>query len=414
MGKDLKGRELGKGLYQRPDGRYEAKAMIKGIKINLYDTDLKQLKIALEKAKDELKEGIDSKFKDITVGEWFDYWFERYKLPALKASSVYPTKGRYKSTFGVMLDSLRLDQLRNVHIQEAVNELVKKGRAVSSIRSALGLFRACLDSAKNNSIIRVNPSFDIVVPWSENKQVLRRFLTVEERDLFLKEIENSLYKEMYYVMLGTGMRIGEVGGLSWSDVDFKNEVIHITKSLCCQYEGGVKTQKLTLPKTVNSVRDIPFMGEVGPMLQQWKEKQLKWKRELGPRWRAEGDLSNLVFTTSMGSPVTRYVVEKDMRNIVAQINAQRIYEGKKEIEHIYPHALRHTFCSMCFERDMNPKVVQQIMGHANYSTTMDIYTHVTNTHIEEDIKKFGGSVVRKSENPLRKNEIDEKEKDNEE
>ena len=124
LGKDLKGRELGKGLYQRPDGRYEAKAMIKGIKINLYDTDLKQLKIALEKAKDELKEGIDSKFKDITVGEWFDYWFERYKLPALKASSVYPTKGRYKSTFGVMLDSLRLDQLRNVHIQEAVNELV--------------------------------------------------------------------------------------------------------------------------------------------------------------------------------------------------------------------------------------------------------------------------------------------------
>lgn len=393
LGKDLKGKELGTGLYQRPDGRYEAKATIKGHKINLYDMNLKQLKIAFEKAKDEIRNGIDAKFKDITVDEWFEYWFEKYKEPSLKPTSVYPTKSRYKSTFGCALGELKLEQLRNVQVQEVVNDLIKNGRATSSVRSSLGILRSCLESAKNNGIIRVNPSFDIMVPWSENKQVLRRFLTAEERELFLKEADNSYYKEMYYFMLCTGLRIGEVGGLFWSDIDFNKKVIHVERSLSCQYEKGIKTQKLVLPKTANSIRDIPFMGGVESSLLAWKEKQDAYKKELGVRWRAGLDYKDLVFTTSLGSQVTRYIVERDMRNMVANINAQRLFNGKPEIEPIYPHALRHTFCSMCFERDMNPKVVQKIMGHANYSTTIDIYTHVTKDRVDLDIEKFGDAIL---------------------
>lgn len=88
----------------------------------------------------------------------------------------------------------------------------KEGRASSSMRDALGRVRDCLESAKHNRIISENPCFEISVPW-ENKQVLRRFLSVQEQNLFLQTVEHNWYKEMFYIMFLAGMRIGEVGGL---------------------------------------------------------------------------------------------------------------------------------------------------------------------------------------------------------
>ena len=94
MPKDLKGRQLPKGIYQRKDGRYEARAVIAGIKIQLYNMNLKQLKTDFEQAKQEAKEGIDRKLSNITLNEWFDEWFTQYKIPQIKETSINPMKTR--------------------------------------------------------------------------------------------------------------------------------------------------------------------------------------------------------------------------------------------------------------------------------------------------------------------------------
>lgn len=196
-------------------------------------------------------------------------------------------------------------------------------------------------------------------------------------------------------MFLTGMRIGEVGGLMWSDVDFKNKCININRSLSCQYEYGEKMVRLMNPKTHNSFRKIPFFGEAEEMLLAQKQKIAYIKKNLGKRWRADEQFSDLVFVTSMGSPVFRYHAEKEIKKIVKEINSQEAFDSVREqrppeiFEDLYPHAIRHTFCSRCFEANMQPKVVQQIMGHQHYSTTIDIYTHVTNTKYEEEVGKFG-------------------------
>lgn len=389
LGKDLKGRELGKGISQRADGRYEARATIRGQKIDLYSSDLKQLRKDFDKARAEAEQDMDVKYKDITMDEWFEEWFTRIKKPSLKPTSTYPTYSRYKSVFKPHIGQIKLRELMGAHIQVAVAAAQDNGRAKSSIRSAVSTLRDCLHSAQNSHIISSNPVIDATLPWQENKVVLQRYLDEEERVEFLEEASKTYYKELYYIMLLTGMRIGEVGGLFWSDVDFKKRVIHINRSYSCQYHSGVKTQMLTDPKTLNSIRDIPFMGEVEEMFQEWKKKQDKLKKELGSRWRSEEWLKDAVFTTRMGSPVTRYIAEKEINKIVANINARRLFEGREPMPGVYPHALRHTFCSICFERGMKPKVVQMIMGHANYSTTMNIYTHVTGNTIVGDAEKFG-------------------------
>ncbi|WP_097014944.1 site-specific integrase [Anaerocolumna aminovalerica] len=397
MAKDLNGK-LGKGIRQRKDGRYEARASVNGININLYNYDLKQLKRDFETAKEQAQKNADTKRQNVTLNEWFDEWFTKYKVPYIKSTSVFPMKSKFQNTFGTQIGDMKVVDIRNIDIQDVINKLQESGRATSSMRDALGRVRECLESAKHNRIIDVNPCFEINVPW-ENKQVLRRFLTHEEQDTYLREVEHNWYKEMFYIMFLTGMRIGEVGGLKWSDVDFKNKCININRSLSCNYEKGVKKILLTTPKTHNSYRKIPFIGEAEEMLLSQKRKVDKLKKELGKRFRSEGEFEDLVFVTTMGSPVLRYHAEKEVKKVVEAINKREAFDSVREqrepkiFEDMYPHAFRHTFCSRCFEREMNPKVVQGLMGHQHLSTTMDIYTHVTDDKNDEEIAKFGSARI---------------------
>lgn len=402
MPKDLKGKELPKGIYQRKDGRYEARALVNGIKIQLYNFNLKELKIEFEKRKKEAKQGVDKKFSSITLDEWFEEWFARYKVPKIKETSIVPMKTKYRANFGRLIGNMKVADIRNMDIQDVINTMQREGKATSSMRDALGRVRECLESAKNNRIISENPCFDITVPW-ENVTKERRFLSQEEQNRFLQQVENNWYKEMFYIMFLTGMRIGEVGGLKWEDVDFKNKCININRSLSCQYESGIKTVRLTAPKTHNSYRKIPFMGEAEEMFLSQKKKQENIKKELGKRYRSDGEFTDLVFVTSMGSPVFRHHAEKEVKKVVKAINEQEAFDSVSEqrephyFEDLYPHAIRHTFCSRCFQLNMNPKVVQKLMGHQHYSTTIDIYTHIMQDDIDSEVCKLESAIVTTSE-----------------
>ena len=153
---------------------------------------------------------------------------------------------------------------------------------------------------------------------------------------------------MLKVMLLTGMRISEVGGLCWADIDYDNDVIHIRRALFSQYEYGKKKLHFTTTKTINSVRDIPMMADCKKMLKLQKKNQNKIKKELGKRYRSENEegLSDLVFTSSMGSAATRYNVAPIINKIVKSINLREDYESVKEnrkpiyMEQVSPHALR--------------------------------------------------------------------------
>lgn len=399
MGKNLKGKELGKGIRQKKNNVYEARAVVNGISVCVSNLDLKVCMAEFRKAKEQAAQNVDIKNQTITLNEWFEEWFTVYKQPHIKETSVFPMKSKFRNTFGNQIGDMRVVDICNIDIQNVINNMKAEGRAVSSMRDALGRVRECLESAKNNRIIPINPCFDITVPW-ENHQVERRFLTVDEQNTFLKKVETDCcwYKEMFYIMFLTGMRVGEVGGLKWEDVDFKNKCIHINRSLSIQYEAGVKKMRLTTPKTHNSYRTIPFMGEAEEMFLSQKSKQDAAKKELGSRWRDEG-FENLVFTSSMGSPVIRHSAEKRINRVVDDINKEEIFQAIREkrepvlFEKVYPHAIRHTFCSRCFEKGMNPKYVQGLMGHQHYSTTIDIYTHVTADKMQNEAEKFGNAVM---------------------
>lgn len=390
-------RKLPANIRQKKNGVYEARKVIKGVPINLSNTDLDQLIKDFELAKKAV--GYAEKLPqtgELILDDWFEEWFDNYKAPAVKESSVYPMKNKYYRTFGAKIGKMQIKDIRNIHIQSTLRELKEEGKTVSTLREALGRVRECLESAKNNLMIPINPCFDIVVPWkSERKE--QRFLSVREQNLFLDKAktEQSWYYPMLMIMFQTGLRVGEVGGLKWEDIDFKHKEIHVRRSLQCQYEAGIKKMMLTSTKTINSVRDIPFIGNVEEMLVEQKATQTRIKEQLGERWRSEGkEFADLVFTTSMGSPATRYSVEKVINKVVKAVNFEENLNSVKEnrepvlMASVHPHAIRRTFCTRCFEANMNPKAVQKLMGHATYSTTIDIYTTVMKDRMDYEIDKF--------------------------
>ena len=388
-------------LRRRSNGLWEARKQVNGNSVRVSGFDKEQVLAEFDKKVQEAENPILIS-SDITVNAFRNRWFNTFKVPKIKATSVYPMTRRYERTFCERIGKRKLNSITYFDIQEAINGMMSDGIGVTTIKDALGSLRECFESAKNNGLIAINPCFDIILPEkTDSKQ--RRFLTVDEQKKFLEtaETEYAWYYPMLKVMLLTGMRISEVGGLCWSDVDYENDIIHIRRALYSQYEYGERHLRFTTTKTINSVRDIPMMADCKKMLKLQKKNQDRIKKELGKRYRSEYEegLSDLVFTSSMGSAATRYNVAPIINKIVQSINLQEDYESVQEnrepvyMKPVSPHALRRSFCTRCFEAGMNIKVVQKIMGHNNYATTANIYTEVMPDKMNEEIELFNSKLL---------------------
>ena len=388
-------------LRRRSNGLWEARKQVNGNSVRVSGFDNEQVLAEFDKKVQEAENPILIS-SDITVNAFRNRWFNTFKVPKIKATSVYPMTRRYERTFGERIGKRKLNSITYFDIQEAINGMMSDGIGVTTIKDALGSLRECFESAKNNGLIAINPCFDIILPEkTDSKQ--RRFLTVDEQKKFLEtaETEYAWYYPMLKVMLLTGMRISEVGGLCWSDVDYENDIIHIRRALYSQYEYGERHLRFTTTKTINSVRDIPMMADCKKMLKLQKKNQDRIKKELGKRYRSEYEegLSDLVFTSSMGSAATRYNVAPIINKIVQSINLREDYESVQEnrepvyMKPVSPHALRRSFCTRCFEAGMNIKVVQKIMGHNNYATTANIYTEVMPDKMNEEIELFNSKLL---------------------
>ena len=239
MGKDLKGKDLGKGFSQRKDGRYEARATINGVKIDIYDTNLASLKKNFEAKKlIVLKEEKNIRPSNTTLEEWYTEWFQKCKAPQLKSVTSRKTYDRkVRNTYIKLLGRKSLKDISQLNIQTATNELVGKGYVERSIREALGVIRECYDTAIVNHITSTNPCININIK-DANTQTERRVMTQEEQKIFLNEAHNRYYYEAYAFLLLTGVRIGEFSGLQWSDIDFVNKKISIKRTLSKTYMDG--------------------------------------------------------------------------------------------------------------------------------------------------------------------------------
>ena len=396
MGKDLKGKNLGKGIGQRKDGRYEARAVINGIKVHLYNMSLSQLKKAFEEEKAKVIRHEKGNKSNMLLSEWFEEWFTVYKEPNLKGKVAIKTyRRKINNTYIKCLGDKAVDSITQLNIQEATNELLEQGYRNRSIREALSVLRQCLEAATFNGMIINNPCKEIFIRKANIAPEERRVLEHWEEDLYLKVASQGFYYEVFCLMLLTGLRIGEISALHWEDVDYYHRCIYVKYSMQVAYIDGEKIQEIKSPKTINGCRTVPFFGNAYELFKAWEEKQSNYKQLAGSTWKANPKHGNLVFTTTLGSPLTRYNIvheiariERNMK-LTEMTNAIDEHRMPREIKHIHPHAFRHTFATRCHEMKLDPLFIQRIMGHADYSTTIG-YTHLLSDTIEAEVDKTKG------------------------
>ena len=214
------------------------------------------------------------------------------------------------------------------------------------------------------------------------------YLTIEEQEKFVSEARKTRNAPQFLLILNTGLRTGELIGLSWDDIDFEARTISVNRSL--EYRYSTKVWKAGPPKTMSGYRTIPMTNEVYEILKGvWEKKPYRKESELLEQVLEYPDLrdntikklrlKNLVFINfRTGEPT---------KNSSYDTNLYKICD-KAGIEPFCMHALRHTFATRCIERGVKPKALQKILGHANLATTMDTYVHMTEESLTEAIEVF--------------------------
>lgn len=200
--------------------------------------------------------------------------------------------------------------------------------------------------------------------WRFKKNCLKaicryhRALTEQEQADFMQEVANDYYYEFIALLLCTGMRFGEAAALTWSDIDYKQNVIHITKTVTFNEDG---TTNIGNPKSAAGKRDIPLNDTIKGVLALQRKK-------LG---NILPMTDNRVFASVYGSIVNNHAVNRAIRSALS-----RLEEQGKSIEHFTAHALRDTFATRYIKQGGNPQTLKMILGHSSLAMTMDLYSHV--------------------------------------
>ncbi len=383
MGKSLKGKELGVGISQRKDGTYQARFVDRfGKRRTIYSKTLTDVRKRLREGQYEDEKQLNVASSDITLNEWFDIWME-----TCKRNCRDTTKATYTTDYNRIRNSLgwrRLSSINLITMQQAFNDLKTDISRKSTRRVLINMYNKAIDAdlVSKNIAMRIN-----TVVNQDHIAKEPRVLTLDETELFLEIARDYRHYNVFSLALETGMRIGELLGLKWSDIDFSNRTIYVNRTLAytkCRDESnpkyGRKFFEFHKPKTLKGKRKIPMTLKACRIL----ERQKICKNNIKKRGEKplEG-FEDLVFVTSRNTPVDYTSALSVMRTI-----SDRMAEGIDGFEPITPHALRHTFATRCIERWMNPKTLQAIMGHSDISITMNLYCHVTDDTLVSEMEKF--------------------------
>lgn len=269
--------------------------------------------------------------------------------------------------------------------------LESKKLSISTLENIHTLLHPTFTLAVRDDIIRKNPSDGVMADIKKKKfgkkAYVRHALTIEQQKAFLRFVQsNDVYrrwKNLFITLFGTGCRIGEIVGLRWDDCDFRKKCISINHSVTyyprergvyqCEYE-------VSLPKTEAGIRMIPMLPEVYEALMD----ELEFQKSTGMHnVKIIDGMSNFIFFNRFYSVHNPSGVNRAIRRISEDYNVEEVLKAKKEkrepiiIPRFSCHHIRHTFCTRLCENETNVKLIQEIMGHKDIQTTLDIYAEIT-------------------------------------
>ena len=396
MGKDLKGKELGAGICQRKNGRYDARFTDRfGKRQSISGKDLKDVKRRYNEALYENEKQINIK-QSILLDEWYSEWMNVYKFDVIRENTKSHYNLIYKKHISPTLGKMNLTDIDQLTIKKLIKKLKQDGYGYETQNKVKIVLVDIFNKALINEYVRKNPAKGISVKRDEKKEV--KVLSEEEQILFFDCAKGTFYNNLFVVAVSTGMRIGELAALRWSDIDWKTNVIKVTRTLVYQkYEDDEqKSFHFENPKTATSKRNIPINHQCEMALKrQYMQKNVIAQK--APKSKSvDKQYADLLFTTKFDTPINSQIICEAIKKVVDEVNLTRDYVD--EIEVFSPHCFRHTFATRCFEAGIQPKTVQAYLGHASLQMTMDLYTSVMPKHMSNEMDKVSEVLDRLSTN----------------
>lgn len=372
MAKDQKGKELPPGIRQRKNGRYEGRVKYDYQSYSVYGDTVTEVKKKMTDLRYKLEHGQFVDKTVITLNEWFRTWISVYKEKSVKRGTIIAYKNGFRYYIEPTLGDKKLSKIRGEHIQQMFNDLAERGIAVSYIKVLAAILNGCFKQAFKNGLIESNPVAKTTLP-KQTEKGQRRVLTQEEQEIFFQYARESYLYNLFALMLMTGMRTGEARGLRYCDIDRKNKVIHITRTL--KYEAGLGFFEDT-PKTLTSKRDIPLTEEIEAILQ---DQRKRFETNII-------DPNAYIFRTSEGGPISRERVQAEIDRIV-----RAVQKDKPDFKRLTSHCFRHTFATRAIENGMKPQTLKTILGHSSLAMTMDLYSHVLPSTKADEMEKISSA-----------------------
>lgn len=379
MGKDLKGKELGKGITQRKDGRYQARFVDRfGKRRCVYGKTLKEVKNALmtEVVDDYSKNNVAN--PDMTLNQWYEKWMRVYKEPIVKKSTATTYKRVYKNHIKDVLGNTRLSSINQIMVADLLNQVSQKGLSIAIVDKTRVVLSNMFKTAVQNELCTQNPVTGVKITGKERKKIIA--LKKEDQRDFLIAAENDVLNNLFIVALNTGLRSGELRALTFNDIDFDKNIIKVNKTILFgDYVEDEDGFRIDVPKTKSSIRTVPMNSLC--------INALKNQIALNQTNKAISEkFKNYVFLNKTNIPITPQYFVYHTHRVIKRANKMRTLEGRANIPLFSPHTFRHTFATRCFEAGIPPKTVQTYLGHASLQITMDLYTEVLEEKKYEDIK----------------------------
>ncbi len=397
--KDSKGRTLRENEFERKDGRYvyqyfdlrKCRRVIYSWR--LLETDplpkgkakcdsLREMEKVI--LKDQL-DGISCNNK-LTLNERWDAYIA--DKPELKQSTRTNYKYMYDHYIRDDLGRMPIKTITYSDCKRFYNKLLhQKGFKARSVEIINTLLHPVFRIAVRDNLIRTNPTDGIIAELKRSNEWIvekRHALTEEQQKAFVAYVRNSKvythWDPLITCLLGTGCRIGEMLGLRWQDVFWNDGYISINHSLIyrLQDDGTVKF-RVTTTKTKNSNREIPLFESVRKALKEEYQRQTSNKF---CKDRIDG-FSGFIWMNREGHVLSPHCLNRALARITRDYNKEEEERAEKEhrkpnlLPHFSAHNLRHTFCTRICENETDLKMIQEIMGHADITTTMDVYNEST-------------------------------------
>lgn len=389
MGKDLKGKELGKGIVQRKDGRYCGRFTNRfGARESVYGDTIKEVRqeLAKAKAKDVNKKNVIS--PNITLDEWYKKWMEVYKKPVVRESTRLYYDRLYTSKISPVLGKRKLAEITKIQITDLLNGLKEQKYKWETLNKTKRILVDMFERALEDEFVSKNPAKGVRIPINKSKDE-HIVLSKSEQEDFLEISAGHFYNNLFVVALNTGLRPGELFALTEEDLDFKKKVISVNKTLIYEkFEGDEQKEfHLGSPKTKGSTRDVPMSDDCQKaLLKQIAQAQVIRKKNVATptKEKRQKEYANLLFTTKFGTPLNTELLSEAINKLREEMNLVR--DELDQIDKFSGHSFRHTFATRCFEAGIQPKTVQAFLGHATLAMTMDLYTDVMEEKQQEDMR----------------------------